>query len=42
MRRDKTQEEGPGHERGEGVVGLLEENEIQVGCSDLRDCQPEA
>ena len=28
MRGDKTREEGPGHERREGVAGLLEENEI--------------
>ena len=42
--RHEIQEEGAGHERGEGAAGHLEENEIQVSCSDLmlKDRRPEA
>ena len=42
--RYKTREEGAGHEQGEGAAGLLEENEIHAGCSDLMlsDRRPEA
>ena len=42
--RHETREEGAGHEQGEGAAGLLEENEIHAGCSDLMlsDRRPEA
>ena len=42
--RHETREEGAGHEQGEGAAGLLEENEIHTGCSDLMlsDRRPEA
>ena len=40
--RHETRKEGAG--QGEGAAGLLEENEIHAGCSDLMlsDRQPEA